>query len=339
MPARRPRRLSTRVWNSESSLIRPFALRRFFVLHIQLARDQLLRPAVALLLRDAPADERDRQLEEFLDAARSGSLTLDGLLVAVEHGFAVGAVYFALQPDGCAFVWPPRADGSVDVDGVCDALLQDVGRRLDACDCWLGQSIVEPEAAADRAILERNGFAHLADLQYLRRPLRGRPTPAIAQPALQVVRLDPDEAAERFGSLIDRTYRQSADCPALSGLRTGVEAVGSHKATGACLPDQWLVFQHRGEDAGLLIFADHADQDAWELVYMGVVPESRGRGFGCEIVSHGLQAAARSGRSAVLLAVDGNNVYARRVYEAAGFERIDAKSIHIRPGTLRRTGR
>ena len=98
------------------------------------------------------------------------------------------------------------------------------------------------------------------------------------------------------------------------------------------LPDQWLVFRDGGRDVGVLVFADHPEQNAWELVYMGVVAEARGRGFGREMVGIGLQSALRSGRDNLVLAVDGRNVFARRIYESFGFCGFDVKSVYVRTG-------
>ena len=69
-----------------------------------------------------------------------------------------------------------------------------------------------------------------------------------------------------------------------------------------------------------------------ELVYMGLVPESRGRGLGRRVLEAAIDQARRCGASQMILAVDRNNVPARTLYGRAGFswvlsEAVWAKSI------------
>jgi ribosomal protein S18 acetylase RimI-like enzyme len=119
----------------------------------------------------------------------------------------------------------------------------------------------------------------------------------------------------------------------LNGLRNGLEAVAGHRLTGVPLLDGWLVFRDETCDVGVLLLADQPEQNAWELVYMGVVPEARGRGYGRAIVAEAIRRAANSSRRDLLLAVDERNRYAETIYEAAGFEFLDRKRVFARrPG-------
>ena len=256
------------------------------------------------------------------------------------------------QADGCAFVWPPAvaADASDDAaEAIADALLQDVASRLDRSGVWLGQCLLDPADALNAARLGRNGFGVLAELDYLNRSLR-EPLPELTTPALAVNRADPIADAARLAAIIEQTYVESADCPAVSGWRTGMDAVRGHRHTGVLLPEGWMIFRDTsGGDAGVLILADQPEQNAWELVYMGVAPVARGRGYGREIVIAALREAARSQREAVVLAVDAGNDYARTVYERLGFRFLESRARacaaqarrrpHVLNGAARRTRR
>ena len=138
----------------------------------------------------------------------------------------------------------------------------------------------------------------------------------------------PSENIERFGDLIQRTYAGSLDCPDLDGIRSGADAIASHSATGVFMPEQWTIARRAGQDVGVQIFADHPEQDAWELVYMGILPEARGRGYGKTMLLQGLHRARDGGRGSVLLAVDGRNRFARRVYDDLDFRLLETRSIH-----------
>ena len=62
------------------------------------------------------------------------------------------------------------------------------------------------------------------------------------------------------------------------------EVLSGYRTTGVFDPQRWLLVRQDGEDVGCLLLADHPTSSQWELVYMGLVPEVRGRGLGIELV-------------------------------------------------------
>jgi len=334
------------------------------MLRIEAARPEDYRAALDVLLQDLETPLREQQIADMLAAAARGDVSLHGLLLAHADERPIGAVLFVLQPDGCGFVWPPVVAAGIDAglaETAADELLRAVGRRLDESQAWLGQALLDPENERDARRMQRNGFEFLADLTYLRRRLdRAWPVDE-GETSLRVEPVDPEVDSDRLAAVIERTYAGSADCPQLNGLRNGLEAVAGHRLTGVPLPDGWLVFRdhsgdpggmrrrgpiHSGDpggmrrrgpiqggDVGVLLLADQPEQNAWELVYMGVVPEARGRGYGRAIVAEAIRRAANSSRRDLLLAVDERNRYAETIYEAAGFEFLDRKRVFARrPG-------
>ena len=77
--------------------------------------------------------------------------------------------------------------------------------------------------------------------------------------------------------------------------------------------------RHAGQPIGCLLLDDQAELDQLELLYLGLDPAVRGRGWGLELVRHAQWYAARIGRGRVVLAVDAANEPANRVYASAGF--------------------
>lgn len=59
-----------------------------------------------------------------------------------------------------------------------------------------------------------------------------------------------------------------------------------------------------------------------ELVYLGVVPEARGRGIGRALLAQAIRDTAEMGLPQMGLAVDVANQPAVRLYEEAGFKEI-----------------
>ncbi len=315
--------------------------------------------ALRLLFARFPVEEQAARLRETLLAAERGSLNLDGLLLATKRessaggsplaqanaaptsdDLPVGAALVMLQPDGIALVWPPVVScGADDEIAVEDALMIELCRLIDTTDAKLAQALLTPDDVVESKLLERHGFIHGADLYFLARTIE----PADAQLVTSGSALEPrlpqyvvtietwnDDNAERFAAVIEQSYQHSLDCPDLKDFRSGTEALASHKLPGVLDPCLWLLFLIDGCDAGLLLLNEHPDQNTIELVYMGVVPELRGKNLGRAMLRHGLQLAVQRSRAAMFLAVDCQNRYANAVYAEFSFAELARRRVLLR---------
>ncbi len=88
--------------------------------------------------------------------------------------------------------------------------------------------------------------------------------------------------------------------------------------------------RHSQRDIGCLLLADHPESNQWELVYMGLVPEARGRGWGAKIARHAQWEAQRAGRERLVLAVDAANRPAVAMYQQAGLFAWDRRVVLLR---------
>jgi GNAT superfamily N-acetyltransferase len=293
-------------------------------------RDQ--RPqALALLYSRHSPGERAARIDDAFEAARRGELPLDGLLVACDGQRIAGVLLavFPTHPGGTAFIWPPVLSGDMaDCDTVADALLREASRRIEETGAALGQCLLERSEQSERSLLTRNGFLHAADLLYMERELNR--SVSSAELVLEGVPFDEPSNANRFAAILERTYIGTRDCPVLSGKRTGREALESHRQTGVFDPQLWNIYRAAGRDIGVLLLAEHPDEDAWEIVYLGVVPEERGRSYGRALAIQALRCAKKAGRARVLLAVDADNHFARRIYDELGFRVVDTRSVFLR---------
>jgi ribosomal protein S18 acetylase RimI-like enzyme len=94
-----------------------------------------------------------------------------------------------------------------------------------------------------------------------------------------------------------------------------------------------MIVRARGEDVGVLMLADHPDARHWELMYMGLVPEVRGKRWGEQITRHAQWLAGQVGVERIVLAVDSTNLPALRMYRRTGFETWDKRAVFVRfPG-------
>ena len=85
-----------------------------------------------------------------------------------------------------------------------------------------------------------------------------------------------------------------------------------------------------GAEVGCLLLADHPHLDHLELVYMGITPQARGKGYGAELLTQAVLRADLLGAARLVLAVDERNTYARRVYEQRGFTAWDRRTVYAR---------
>ena len=58
------------------------------------------------------------------------------------------------------------------------------------------------------------------------------------------------------------------------------------KASGEFRPELWQIARHEDDDVGCLLVNLHPDVKHAEIVYLAVVPEVRGRGWGLELTRH-----------------------------------------------------
>jgi ribosomal protein S18 acetylase RimI-like enzyme len=88
----------------------------------------------------------------------------------------------------------------------------------------------------------------------------------------------------------------------------------------------WLVFEE-AQPVGVTMLVEMPDAMTWELAYVGLIPEARGRGLGRTMMLHAMHALLAHPTIALTLAVDARNVPARRLYESLGFIEIEFQDV------------
>ncbi|MBS0265119.1 MAG: GNAT family N-acetyltransferase [Planctomycetes bacterium] len=291
--------------------------------------DPVLRNfALTLLYRHLPLTQRERQVAEMLDLVNSGNLSLQHLLVAIEHDRLLGTVLAVPRPGGAAFLWPPVVAGGDRSETVAMALLEELGRRVDAQNILFTQCLLDPSDEASRQVLHRGGMPRLTELLQLSRPLPGQRLQGNPVPFTCETYSDATHSA--FVKVIDETYIDTLDCPPLAQIRSGELLLEAHRATGEFRPEACRIFRQAGRDIGVLLLAEHPDRDVWEVSYLGIVPAARGNGFGREILSLGIHSVQNSGRRRMEIAVDLANKPALQIYHSLGFTDVCRYAVHLR---------
>ena len=285
--------------------------------------------ALELLFRELPEGVRQRQLEATVEQFRTEPATASGLLEARSGEKRVGSIWVQLQPGRVASLWPPQVASEVDAQAariarVLLAAAIELARRGGA---QMIQALLQTDAGPAAALLLESGFEHAADLLYLVSPASAFPSIAPTDD----LEFEPFSAAAagRFEAIVERTYVDTRDCPRLNNARPTAEVLEGYRAVGNFQPANWLIARRDGADLGCLLLADHREQRIWELVYMGIVPEARGRGLGLALARQAQWMARQAGAERLVLAVDAANEPALRGYAAAGFITWDRRSVFL----------
>ncbi len=285
-----------------------------------------IRPAVELVLEGTPSDDPVAQIDTFLAAVERGEVSLAGLLVVRRHTVVVGAVLAVSQPGGTTHVWPPRLVPDEPI-ATAHALAISCCRWVAASGAKLAQCLTQLEDHASQQILEQVGFERLTDLACWQHTLEEIPHAALPDDC-DVVEYSLENAVD-FERVMQATYIDSQDCAALHDRRSARDNLTSHEFVANADSRRWLLYRCGDEDVGVVLCADHRDQQMWELLYMGVVPKFRQQGFGLAMLCEALWDAQESGAEGLFLAADDANDAAAKLYAACGFSIGFRQRIHV----------
>ncbi len=243
-----------------------------------------------------------------------------GFWAARRGGQVVAAMRVSVQPSRTATITAPRlADG--EAPSVAVAIVAAVVEALGARGVRRVQALLETDREADARRLEAAGFHHVADLLYLVSMAAAFPqSPPAAH--LEYVPYSP-QCHQRLVETIARTYEGSLDCPAAGAVRDLDDVLADYRAGGVFDPARWLLVTEAGQDIGCLLLADQPADNQWELVYLGIVPEARGRALGLALVRHAQWLARLAGRGRLVLAVDAENGPAARRLRGGGIHPLE----------------
>jgi mycothiol synthase len=281
--------------------------------------------ALRLLFSYLSKADCDKQVAKFL--AESAHNPPAGLWVAYRNKRLAAAVLAQIQPGKTAAVSAPRL--AVDEpQETARELLARVIADLTREGVQLAQALLETDQGPESDLLRACGFAHASNLLYLVSVDGAFPSSRPGD-GLEFA-ADRGDERQRMARLVERTYQGSLDCPALDRVRSIEDVLDGYRAIGVFDPTRWIIARHREQDIGCLLLADHPRDDQWELVYMGIVPEARGHGWGVAMARHAQWLVRQAGRRRLVLAVDAANSPAIASYAAAGFVAWDHRSVYLR---------
>lgn len=324
------------------------------------ATGDLLLPALGALFGALPVDDRRLTILALLEEARLGRISFDHLLVVRDGGVPAAAsstgdsghilaIGWALEQAGrTAYLYPPVLAG----DAVAGTLLMtELCRRLDAAGILACQCLAQLDDPLLQATLLPHGFIDGGKMTGLLRDL-AKPIPAPPRRDVIAVPYEP-QTRDRFAALLDQTYLDSFDFPELGLLRGGHNALDAHATMGTDTQGWWMFHEpSSATDVAVLLAADQPEtsdpqslpdggqpsaaavdgdrRGSTELVYLGVAPKARGRGWGRWMVHTSLHQARARGRRWVLTSVIDVNVYAEKIYLSLGFTKQAESRVYLR---------
>lgn len=297
------------------------------ITQIQLCPPNRIAEALSLVLGELPPSQRREIATVLLQVDDPPELANEALYIVQRDGRIYAAAWGQRQSGNIAVFWPPRFAGPADPI-IANRLAEQVVQKLDETAIEMTQLLIAPGDEDIAAVVRIVHFRQLAQLRYLtcetaRFPLE-RP-----KSELEFVTYN-GTMRGRLKRLIERSYEQTLDCTDLNDVRDVDNVITGYQATGVYQPGNWHIARAGGDDVGILLLADHPNAKHWELMYMGLVPEVRGRGWGRQIAQHAQWLAGRAGVERIVLAVDSANEPAVKMYQSTGFEMWDARDVYVR---------
>ena len=287
--------------------------------------------ALSVLYRRMPEILRPRLVADALNEAKHGGIDLSGLWIASKNAKIVGTLLTHALAGRAVAVWSPEIVSVWRRRTVAATLLHSALQDVQQKGFLVAQALVDrtsPRSA--RGDLSRGGMPCVTQLIYMARatalPLELSPL----APSFHWRSYGPETEAE-FRQVLNRTYEASFDMPELEGVRSLDDVIAAHRAGGRFDPSLWMIgtLPNEPESAAVLLLTDQPERGLWEISYLGLTPNARGRGLGRMVLAHALE-TARPNSPRLVLAVDIRNLPASRLYRNAGFVPFDRRAVHLR---------
>jgi GNAT superfamily N-acetyltransferase len=238
-------------------------------------------------------------------------------------GQMVAAAYAAALHGGVVSIGAVRID-RVEILEHASQLLKGLLQTFADTNIELVQAIATEFTGLERKVLESVGLRYLAYLDHLvlfiddETKAAAEAVGVLSQSAkgltLRGFRDGDEQPLER---VVSDSYIDTLDCPLLGNYRTGKAAVEGY-LLGREQRHSWWLAEYEGTEVGCLLLWERAPA-IWELTYMGIVPNVRGKKFGAVLLEAAIAVAAQHGAKQLVLSVDRDNHPATRLYLQRGF--------------------
>ncbi len=255
-----------------------------------------------------------------------------GLLTCHDGDRLVGAMLSLPAAGRVTMAWPPKA-----APGISPSVERQVWRSLlDRCaesarerSSRFIQFLADELSPLLDQTLREAGYLHLTQLVYARRSIDPNESVPHSPADLEFIPYADSLQADLM-TILEQSYRQSLDCPELTGVRSMEDVVASHQGHGDFDPRRWLLVRRENKWVGCLLLSAGDGEKVIEISYVALLPEARGQGLGRVLTRQAIRRAWEEGFEAVVLAVDARNTPALAMYEDEGFTPWDIREVFWR---------
>lgn len=290
-----------------------------------------LRRALAVLVAqpDVSPVDVNHQIDLLLRYAEERGLSLDQCLAAKEVDRIIATCLCVDSPGRTSSAFIPVTIGTDTVARAVVTLLNRSSRRAQLRGVQLLQGLVRPEAEREAYVYQQADFQLLSQLIYLESDLTQPVLPRVSAPTVTWETYTPGNHG-RFAKVIEGTYQDSLDCGSLNGLRDIEDIIASHRATGRFDPRFWLIGLLDKDPVGTILLSFVSERPSYEVVYMGLLSQWRGRGYGAALLRRGVEMARDRAVMALTLAVDARNTPAQKLYRRFAFREVSRRDAWIK---------
>lgn len=269
---------------------------------------------------------RSELQEEALSANKFSHSSEDCFLQADRQGKTIGVARGYRLPGRMALVRNVTLLGS-EPDAVAQQMIQRLDQQLASAPGSFSMVSLRDAVTSQASWFESCGYSLLSLVETVCLPL----TKSVTAPgpgSLQFV-AGAEHRRNELARIIQATYEASLDCPKLQQFRSIEDILDSYQHQGIA-PAGWSFVQYNGKTIGCLLISAFPQQLTWELTYLGLIPEARGKGWGNEIIQYGCFLAAQHGAEMVIASVDQANQPALTIYHQRGFMSVDKAHIYVK---------
>jgi ribosomal protein S18 acetylase RimI-like enzyme len=284
--------------------------------------------AIAMILGSVEQPAPPAQIAEFFALAAKRRIDIGQLWIARGGKGLVWAALPVVNPGRTMLLFTPAQIRHPAGEPAVE-LLSEVCNYYGRRDVHWVQVLIDPDQSGARRFFAEQAFFEIAELIYLQGQAHRASKPAKLAAGMHWQGYGPDTHGQ-FAQTILQSYQDSLDCPRLSGLRQIEDIIAGHKATGEFDPMLWRLLCEGGQPLGVLLLSRVVMTDAMELVYLGLVPQARGRGLGGLLMQEAMHMIIQDNRRRLTLAVDSLNTPALRLYYGQGMHRLTSKVAMIR---------
>jgi ribosomal protein S18 acetylase RimI-like enzyme len=292
------------------------------------ARPEEWETVLQIIFQASSFEDRQTRTHNALNLLRQGELDARCVLVVRDDTRLLGAMICQPTPGASALVWPPATVADCPREVVEDRLLVYALGWLRQQGVKIVQTLLLPEESELADALLRHDFTHVTSLWYMRHEL-ARIESCAERPECFSFQMYKTGNHDGFRQTLEQTYQGTQDCPEINGVRELDEVLEGHQAQGVHDPERWWLALENGRPVGVLMLAVMPEWDSFDISYLGVVPEARGRGVGKALAGKALCEARRAGARLVTLAVDARNRPAWKMYLGLGFEAYDRREVYL----------